>query len=209
GSAEKPGSGGYSRTSLVSTFAAAFPMDKPRYVIIIMLDEPKGVAASSYQRSAPSNAAPIVKLLGPHISTQLGVLPDDTRDVDITDLKPLVGDDRSSLPAWQKPRQWMPALSGRRRSPASPSTIARSRPKPNTALSWGLPPTARTSSRPPSQPALSPWWPGQRLQSPAPRIWPTHSRAAPSPDSPRSSSARSLRRSSRSLAPTARHRRSK
>src|SRR5690606_10812930 len=37
GSAEKPGSGGYNRTSLVSTFAAAFPMDKPRYVIIIML----------------------------------------------------------------------------------------------------------------------------------------------------------------------------
>src|SRR5690606_35366698 len=34
GSAEKPGSGGYRRTTLVSTFAAAFPMDKPRYVVI-------------------------------------------------------------------------------------------------------------------------------------------------------------------------------
>lgn len=94
GSAEKPGSGGYNRTSLVSTFAAAFPMDKPRYVIIIMLDEPKGVAASSYQRTAAWNAAPIVKRLVPRIGPQLGVLPDETRDVDITDLKPLVGDDR-------------------------------------------------------------------------------------------------------------------
>src|SRR5690606_38043958 len=60
GSAEKPGSGGYNRTSLVSTFAAAFPMDKPRYVVIAMLDEPKGTIASSYQRTAAWNAAPIV-----------------------------------------------------------------------------------------------------------------------------------------------------
>src|SRR5690606_14326615 len=34
GSAEKPGSGGYRRTTLVSTVAAAFPMEKPRYVVI-------------------------------------------------------------------------------------------------------------------------------------------------------------------------------
>ena len=41
GSAEKPGgSAGYRKTALVSTFAAAFPMDRPRYVVIAMLDEP-------------------------------------------------------------------------------------------------------------------------------------------------------------------------
>ncbi|MFN4221617.1 MAG: peptidoglycan D,D-transpeptidase FtsI family protein, partial [Novosphingobium meiothermophilum] len=58
GSAEKPGGrGGYNRTSLVATFAAAFPMDKPRYVVIAMLDEPKGTAATSYQRTAAWNAA--------------------------------------------------------------------------------------------------------------------------------------------------------
>ena len=91
GSAEKPGAGGYNRTSLVSTFAAAFPMDDPRYVVIAMLDEPKAVAASSYQRTAAWNAAPIVKRLVPRIGPLLGVLPDDTRDVDISDLKPLVG----------------------------------------------------------------------------------------------------------------------
>ena len=91
GSAEKPGAGGYNKTSLVSTFAAAFPMDDPRYVIIAMLDEPKAVAASSYQRTAAWNAAPIVKRLVPRIGPLLGVLPDDTRDVDISDLKPLVG----------------------------------------------------------------------------------------------------------------------
>lgn len=90
GSAEKPGKGGYSRTSLVSTFAAAFPMDRPRYVVIAMLDEPKGTAASSYQRTASWNAAPIVGKLIPRIGPQLGVYPDADRDIDLSDLKPLV-----------------------------------------------------------------------------------------------------------------------
>ncbi|KLE33720.1 peptidoglycan glycosyltransferase [Aurantiacibacter gangjinensis] len=92
GSAEKPGVGGYRRTTLVSTFAAAFPMDNPRYVIITMLDEPQGTVASSYQRTAAWNAAPIVRRLVPRIGPQLGVLPDADRDIDLTDLRPLVGD---------------------------------------------------------------------------------------------------------------------
>ncbi|MHA6316753.1 peptidoglycan D,D-transpeptidase FtsI family protein [Altererythrobacter sp. CAU 1778] len=93
GSAEKPGRGGYRRTTLVSTFAAAFPMDRPRFVVIAMLDEPKGTAASSYQRTAAWNAAPVVGRVVPRIGPLLGVMPDDTRDVDITDLRPLVGDE--------------------------------------------------------------------------------------------------------------------
>lgn len=91
GSAEKPGAGGYRKSSLVSTFAAAFPMDRPRYVIIAMLDEPQGTTASSFQRTAAWNAAPVVGRLVPRIGPILGVRPDDTRDVDISDLKPLVG----------------------------------------------------------------------------------------------------------------------
>jgi cell division protein FtsI (penicillin-binding protein 3) len=90
GSAEKPGVGGYHKTSLVATFAAAFPMDHPRYVIIAMLDEPQGTAASSYQRTAAWNAAPIVGRVVPRIGPLLGVMPDDTRDIDISELTPLV-----------------------------------------------------------------------------------------------------------------------
>jgi cell division protein FtsI (penicillin-binding protein 3) len=90
GSAEKPGAGGYRRTSLVSTFAAAFPMDRPRFVIIAMLDEPQGTVATSYQRTAAWNAAPVVGRLVPRIGPLLGVMPDATRDVDLTDLAPLV-----------------------------------------------------------------------------------------------------------------------
>ena len=91
GSAEKPGgSAGYRRTALVSTFAAAFPMDRPRYVVIAMLDEPRGTVASSYQRTAGWTAAPIVGRLVPRIGPLIGVRPDETRDVDISDIRPLI-----------------------------------------------------------------------------------------------------------------------
>jgi cell division protein FtsI (penicillin-binding protein 3) len=91
GSAEKPGVGGYRKSSLVATFAAAFPMDHPRYVVIVMLDEPQGTTATSGQRTAAWNAAPLVGRLVPRIGPLLGIMPDATRDVDISDLAPLVG----------------------------------------------------------------------------------------------------------------------
>ena len=90
GSAEKPSAHGYRKKSLVSTFAAAFPMDHPRYVVIAMLDEPQGTTASSYQRTAAWNAAPIVGRLVPRIGPLLDVRPDLSRDVDISDLRPLI-----------------------------------------------------------------------------------------------------------------------
>ncbi|QSB46097.1 penicillin-binding protein 2 [Tsuneonella flava] len=90
GSAEKPGAHGYRKTAVVSTFASAFPMDRPRYVVIAMLDEPKGTTASSFQRTAAWNAAPIVGRLVPRIGPMLGINPDNTRDVDLSDLAPLV-----------------------------------------------------------------------------------------------------------------------
>ncbi|MBT8427160.1 MAG: penicillin-binding protein 2 [Erythrobacter sp.] len=91
GSAEKPGGkAGYRKTALVSTFAAAFPMDRPRYVVIAMLDEPRGTLASSYQRTAAWNAAPIVGRLVPRIGPLIGVRPDDKRDIDISAITPLI-----------------------------------------------------------------------------------------------------------------------
>jgi cell division protein FtsI (penicillin-binding protein 3) len=92
GSAEKAmKAGGYNKTSLVATFAAAFPMDHPRYVVIAMLDEPQGTVATSGQRTAAWNAAPIVGRVVPRIGPLLGIMPDDSRDIDISDLSPLIG----------------------------------------------------------------------------------------------------------------------
>ena len=91
GSAEKPGAHGYQKTNLITTFAAAFPMDRPRYVVIAMMDEPQGTVATSGQRTAAWNAAPVVGRVVPRIGPLLGVMPDNTRDVDISELAPLIG----------------------------------------------------------------------------------------------------------------------
>ncbi len=90
GSAEKASRGGYAQTSLISSFAAAFPMERPRFVVVTVLDEPRGTAASSGQRTAAFTAAPIVGELVPRIGPMLGVRPDSTRDVDISDLRYLL-----------------------------------------------------------------------------------------------------------------------
>ncbi len=90
GSAEKASSGSYDRNLVVSTFAAAFPMDNPRYVIIAMVDEPKGTAASGFQRTAGWTAAPIVSKTVTRIGPLLGIIPDTKRDVDVSELTPLL-----------------------------------------------------------------------------------------------------------------------
>lgn len=90
GSAEKPSQGGYARHSLVTTFAAAFPMDHPRYVVLVMMDEPKGSAEHPGLRTAAWTAAPIVKRLVERAGPMLGIIPDQRRDVDISELMPLL-----------------------------------------------------------------------------------------------------------------------
>ncbi|WP_343609915.1 penicillin-binding protein 2 [Novosphingobium sp.] len=90
GTAERSDAHGYHKDKVVTTFAAAFPMDKPRYVVISTLDEPQRNAATSYQRTAAWNAAPIVGRLIPKIGPLLGVMPDETRDIDISDIAPLI-----------------------------------------------------------------------------------------------------------------------
>jgi cell division protein FtsI (penicillin-binding protein 3) len=97
GSAEKPGVGGYRRSSVVATFASAFPMDNPRYVLIIMIDEPKGNAYSSGQRTAGWTAAPVVQQVVMRAGPMLGVFPDESRDVDVSELTPLLAKDGEGI----------------------------------------------------------------------------------------------------------------
>lgn len=87
GTAEKPHEGGYKRNALVSTFAAVFPMDAPRYVVIAMLDEPHGTAATGGYATAGMVAAPVVGKIVARVGPLLGVIPDDRREVDMTGLE--------------------------------------------------------------------------------------------------------------------------
>ncbi|MDF0544486.1 penicillin-binding protein 2 [Sphingobium sp. H39-3-25] len=90
GSAEKPFEGGYAHHSLVTTFAAAFPMDDPKYIVLAMMDEPKGTPETFGLRTAAWTAAPVVKRVIERTGPMLGVLPDEHRDVDISELMPLL-----------------------------------------------------------------------------------------------------------------------
>lgn len=90
GSAEKAHAGGYARHSLVTTFAAAFPMDNPRYVVLVMMDEPKGNAETFGLRTAAWTAAPVVRRFVERAAPMLGVYPEANRDVDVSELSPLL-----------------------------------------------------------------------------------------------------------------------
>ena len=91
GTAEKVASGGgYSRRVNVSTFAAAFPMDQPRYVVLVMMDAPRGNAETHYLTTAAWTAAPVVSRVIARAGPLLGVIPDANRDIDTSDLVPLV-----------------------------------------------------------------------------------------------------------------------
>jgi len=90
GTAEKPKDGGYAHRSLVSTFASAFPMENPRYVLVVMMDEPQGSAKYPGIRTAAYTVAPVVKAFVSRVGPLLGVYPEANRDIDISELQALL-----------------------------------------------------------------------------------------------------------------------
>lgn len=95
GSAERVVNGSYAGHSVTATFAAAFPMDRPRYVVLVMIDRPPGNAYSMGQRTAGFTAAPVVRKVVQRIGPMLGIYPDLHRDVDISEMEPLLWRPRS------------------------------------------------------------------------------------------------------------------
>lgn len=90
GTAEKAGAGGYSRSVNVSTFAAAFPMDRPRYVVLVMLDAPQANAETMGQTTAAWTAAPVVSKVIARTGALLGVIPSASQDIDLSGMRNLV-----------------------------------------------------------------------------------------------------------------------
>jgi cell division protein FtsI (penicillin-binding protein 3) len=75
GTAEKVVGRHYSTSALLTSFLSTFPTDAPEYVVLVMLDEPQRVAASSHQATAGVNAAPTVGRIIKRIAPILGVAP--------------------------------------------------------------------------------------------------------------------------------------
>ncbi|WP_439817454.1 peptidoglycan D,D-transpeptidase FtsI family protein [Zavarzinia sp. CC-PAN008] len=75
GTAEKAVSGGYRRNATLSSFLAAFPMQEPRFAVLIMIDEPKGNAETHGFRTGGWVAAPAVSRIVTRIAPLMGVPP--------------------------------------------------------------------------------------------------------------------------------------
>jgi cell division protein FtsI (penicillin-binding protein 3) len=89
GSAEKY----ENRTKLVTSFAGVFPMDEPRYVMVMMLDEPMATAETYGFRTAAWNVGPAFGKAVSRIAPMLGIRPDKNREPDMSLVLPYVHED--------------------------------------------------------------------------------------------------------------------
>jgi cell division protein FtsI (penicillin-binding protein 3) len=83
GTAEKVDGGRYAKDKRLTSFLGAFPMDAPRYAILVMLDEPQGLTETHGYATAGWNAAPTSGNIVARIAPMLGVLPSTGTDVPV------------------------------------------------------------------------------------------------------------------------------
>ena len=75
GTSEKVVGGRYSKTRLLNTFTAVMPADKPRYQLMIILDEPQALPETFGFATSGWNAAPTAGRVIARIAPMLGIEP--------------------------------------------------------------------------------------------------------------------------------------
>jgi cell division protein FtsI (penicillin-binding protein 3) len=75
GTAEKVINGRYSKTKLLTDFMAVLPADKPRYLLLIMLDEPQPTKETFGFATAGWNAGPTAGKVIARIAPLLNIAP--------------------------------------------------------------------------------------------------------------------------------------
>ncbi|MSP52087.1 MAG: penicillin-binding protein 2 [Alphaproteobacteria bacterium] len=75
GTAEKIGIGGYRAKALLSSFVGAFPINAPKYLVLVILDEPHGNAKSQGYATGGWTAAPAAGRVIARIGPLLGLSP--------------------------------------------------------------------------------------------------------------------------------------
>jgi cell division protein FtsI (penicillin-binding protein 3) len=78
GTAQKVVNGRYSSDKRLTAFIGAFPMDQPRYVLMVQLDEPKPVAGTHGFATSGWNAVPTAGKMVARIAPLLGIEPQFT-----------------------------------------------------------------------------------------------------------------------------------
>ncbi len=80
GTAEKVVNGRYSKDNRLASFIGAFPMEKPRYAMIVMLDEPKALPETFGFATSGWNAVPTAGKIIARIAPLLGIEPKFTEE---------------------------------------------------------------------------------------------------------------------------------
>lgn len=75
GTADKQVAGKYSRNSRIASFIGAFPITDPRYVVLVVVDEPKGIERTMNFATGGWVAAPAVSAIISHMGPLLGIAP--------------------------------------------------------------------------------------------------------------------------------------
>lgn len=75
GTAQKVVNGRYRRGARTNSFVAAFPMSAPRYVVVVLLDEPKAAPGTHGFATAGWNTAPLAGSVVAGVAPILGVPP--------------------------------------------------------------------------------------------------------------------------------------
>jgi cell division protein FtsI (penicillin-binding protein 3) len=83
GTAEKVIKGRYSKTANLSSFIGAFPIHQPRYVVFVMIDEPKGIKETAGYATGGWVGSPLAGRVIKRIAPLLGVQPVDENDPEI------------------------------------------------------------------------------------------------------------------------------
>ncbi len=75
GTAEKVVAGRYSKTKVLTSFTAVLPADQPRYIVLIMLDEPQPTPETHGYATSGWNAVPVGGAVIARIAPLLGLQP--------------------------------------------------------------------------------------------------------------------------------------
>ncbi|MBP1531958.1 MAG: penicillin-binding protein 2, partial [Alphaproteobacteria bacterium] len=76
GTADKLENGRYNRGKSISTFISAFPQSNPKYALLVVMDDPKGLKETFGHTEAGWNAVPITKNIISAVAPQLNVRAD-------------------------------------------------------------------------------------------------------------------------------------
>lgn len=130
GTADKAKAGGYAKKARISSFAGAFPMHDPRYVVFVTLDEPQATRSTFGFATGGWVAAPVVGRVVSQLGPMLGIAPFNENDPAIIKVLTLpvpptnaeTARARPSQPATHKPV--MPAAVPANPTPAGGATLA-------------------------------------------------------------------------------------